>query len=64
MAIRMDTVPPQPFRRRDDVTIVWKGGRIAKLLFPSGKVVCFDSDDDPRSRDAGGSAEPPAPPVA
>ena len=42
MAIRMDHEAPRPFRDRHDVTIVWKGRRIAKLVFPSGKVVEFD----------------------
>ncbi len=46
MAIRMENVPPGPYRSHEDVTIVWKGGRIAKLLFPSGKVVRFDCDED------------------
>lgn len=46
MAIRMESVPPRPFRNDVDVTIVWKGGRIARLLFPSGKVVFFDTDDE------------------
>lgn len=39
MAIRLESVHPRP---GDDVTIVWKGRRIAKLIFPSGKVVEFD----------------------
>lgn len=42
LAIRMDFVAPRPFRDRADVKIVWKGKRIAKLIFPSGKVVEFD----------------------
>ena len=63
MAIRMENIPPHPFKRRDDVTIVWKGGRIAKLLFPSGKVVEFDCDDQPR-RASDTHFESPPPPVA
>ncbi len=39
MAIRLESVHPRP---GDDVTIVWKGRRIAKVIFPSGKVVQFD----------------------
>lgn len=39
MAIRLESVHPRP---GDDVKIVWKGRRIAKLIFPSGKVVEFD----------------------
>lgn len=50
MAIRMESVPPRPFRSDVDVTIVWKGGRIARLLFPSGKVVFFDADDEPSAQ--------------
>lgn len=26
----------------DDVKIVWQGGRIARLIFPSGKIIEFD----------------------
>lgn len=59
----MDTVPPEPYRSQDDVTIVWKGGRIAKLLFPSGKVVRFDCDDE-SARDLGESRRSENPPVA
>gem|GEM_PF-2381880 len=47
MAIRMDHVAPQPAKDREDVTIVWKGRRIAKLIFPSGKIVEFDEPVDP-----------------
>ena len=42
----MDFVAPKPFRDRSDVTIVWKGRRIAKLVFSSGKVVEFDEPID------------------
>lgn len=59
MAIRMDFVAPRPFRDRSDVMIVWKGRRIAKLVFPSGKVVEFD---EPLEVDEQGipRVEPPA----
>lgn len=43
MAIRLDQVGPWASRGGDEVKIVWKGRRIAKLIFPSGKVVEFDS---------------------
>ncbi len=43
MAIRLDHVGPWPSHGGDEVKIVWKGRRIAKLIFPSGKVVEFDS---------------------
>lgn len=46
MAIRMDFVAPRPFRDGSDVKIVWKGRRIAKLVFPSGRVVEFDEPVD------------------
>jgi len=46
LAIRLDQVAPQPAKDREDVTIVWKGRRIAKLIFPSGKVVEFDEPVD------------------
>jgi len=47
LAIRLDHGVPEPVRRREDVVIVWKGRRIAKLVFPSGKVVAFDEPVEP-----------------
>lgn len=58
LAIRMDHVAPGPAKGRDDVVIVWKGRRIAKLIFASGKVVEFDEPVDP-----GIAAEPGSAPV-
>lgn len=51
MAIRMDFVAPRPFRDGSDVKIVWKGRRIAKLVFPSGRVVEFDEPVEVDERD-------------
>jgi len=41
LAIRLESATPSPFKDHD-VKIVWKGRRIARLIFPSGKVVEFD----------------------
>lgn len=55
MAIRLENVGPWPSPDRDEVKIVWKGRRIAKLVFPSGKVIEFDShtgvDDQKKAKD-------------
>lgn len=44
MAIRLENFGPSPSGERgpSDVRIVWKGRRIAKLIFSSGKIVEFD----------------------
>lgn len=42
VAIRLEDGAPRPSRGGGDVTIVWKGNKIAKLIFPSGKIVEFD----------------------
>lgn len=39
---RIDRKDPVPqLRAEDDVKIVWHGGRIAKMIFASGKVIGF-----------------------
>jgi len=31
-----------PQDKNQDVKIIWKGGKIARVIFPSGKIVDFD----------------------
>lgn len=42
--VRVRVSPDQGYlpSAADDVKIVWQGGRIARLIFPSGKIIEFD----------------------
>jgi len=59
VAIRLDQVGPWASHGGDEVKIVWKGRRIAKLIFPSGKVVEFDSAGSAGDQGQAGQSEMP-----
>ncbi|MBO8142884.1 MAG: hypothetical protein H0Z37_12065 [Firmicutes bacterium] len=42
-AIRVSQTTPETGPGKQDVKIIWKGNRIARVIFKSGKVVEFQS---------------------
>lgn len=41
--IKFSELDPEKRPEKEDVKIIWKGNRIARLIFKSGKVVEFQS---------------------
>lgn len=41
--IKFSELDPEKRSEKEDVKIIWKGNRIARLVFKSGKVVEFQS---------------------
>lgn len=41
--IKLSELDPEKRPEKEEVKIVWKGNRIARLIFKSGKVVEFQS---------------------
>ncbi|HET7559988.1 MAG TPA: hypothetical protein VFK80_08495 [Limnochordia bacterium] len=48
MAVRAEDLPPGEPVRRDGVRIIWKGKRISRFVFSSGRVVEFPEGEEPR----------------